>query len=124
MPDKTIIIPNGLAEPVGYNHAIAVKGGTTVYLAGQTATNAEGEYVARGDIVGQFERALGNLETAVLASGGAKPLPSKVGNTPPVSPSLLPEKSRPGFEDSPKSDPKAPAPDTGRDNLPPKVSRP
>lgn len=70
VPDKAIIIPNGLAKPVGFSHAIAVKGGTTVYLAGQTATNADGHYVARGDIVGQFERALGNLETAMQASGG------------------------------------------------------
>jgi enamine deaminase RidA (YjgF/YER057c/UK114 family) len=32
--------------------------------------DAEGDIVAPGDIVGQFERALGNLELAVRASGG------------------------------------------------------
>jgi enamine deaminase RidA (YjgF/YER057c/UK114 family) len=70
MVEKTIITPEGLAKPVGYNHAVAVSGGTTVYIAGQVAMDAEGDIVAPGDIVGQFERALGNLELAVQASGG------------------------------------------------------
>lgn len=70
MVDKTIITPEGLAKPVGYNHAVAASGGTTVYIAGQVALDAEGDIVAPGDIVGQFERALGNLELAVQASGG------------------------------------------------------
>jgi enamine deaminase RidA (YjgF/YER057c/UK114 family) len=70
MVDKKIITPEGLAKPVGYNHAVAVSGGTTVYIAGQVAMDAEGDIVAPGDIVGQFERALGNLELVVRASGG------------------------------------------------------
>ena len=28
MVDKTVITPEGLAKPVGYNHAVAVSGGT------------------------------------------------------------------------------------------------
>jgi enamine deaminase RidA (YjgF/YER057c/UK114 family) len=70
MVDKTIVIPDGLARSRGYSHALAVKGGTAVYLAGQMATDADGEIVAPGDIVRQFERALANLRIAVEASGG------------------------------------------------------
>ena len=66
---KTIIVPDGLAKPVGFNHAIAVEGGKAIYLAGQTATDATGDYVAQGDIVGQFGQALANLQKAVEAGG-------------------------------------------------------
>jgi enamine deaminase RidA (YjgF/YER057c/UK114 family) len=66
-----ILNPDGLAKPVGYSHAIAVTGGITVYLAGQTAMDADGKTVAPGDIVGQFEQAISNLEIAVKASGGS-----------------------------------------------------
>ena len=68
--EKKIIVPDGLSKPVGFNHAIAVSGGTIIYLAGQTATNASGDYVSQGDIVGQFKQALANLQIAVEASGG------------------------------------------------------
>lgn len=67
---KDIIEPYGLVKPAGYSHAIATQGGTTIYLAGQTATTTDGTYVNEGDIVGQFERVLGNLEIALQASGG------------------------------------------------------
>jgi enamine deaminase RidA (YjgF/YER057c/UK114 family) len=41
----------------------------TVHLAGQTAMDAEGRIVGR-TVVEQFERALGNLLTALRAAGG------------------------------------------------------
>ena len=62
------INPAGLAEPKGFSHAV-IGHGTTVFLAGQTALNAEGLIV--GDtIVEQFEQALSNVLTALREAGG------------------------------------------------------
>lgn len=64
--------PDGLAQPAGFSHAVRVTGGSTVYLAGQTALDDTGAVVGEG-IVGQFEQALRNLLTALDAAGGAPP---------------------------------------------------
>jgi enamine deaminase RidA (YjgF/YER057c/UK114 family) len=63
------INPPELAPPVGYSHA-AVASGRIIFLAGQTALSPAGELVP-GTVVEQFERALGNLLTALAAAGGA-----------------------------------------------------
>lgn len=64
------INPSELAEPSGFSHAVRVQGGTTVFLAGQTALDPSGRIV--GDsVTEQFEQALGNLLTALRAAGGA-----------------------------------------------------
>jgi enamine deaminase RidA (YjgF/YER057c/UK114 family) len=61
--------PPSLAAPSGFAHAVVATGGRMVFLAGQTALNAEGAIV--GDtIVEQFEQALANLLTALTAAGG------------------------------------------------------
>lgn len=60
--------PPELARPSGFAHAVTATG-RTVFLAGQTALDAEGRIVG-GDVVAQFERALGNLLTALRAAGG------------------------------------------------------
>jgi enamine deaminase RidA (YjgF/YER057c/UK114 family) len=67
---KTIINPPELAHPRGFSHGILVTGGRLLFLAGQTASNAEGQIVAAGDIVGQYEQVLRNLKTVVEAAGG------------------------------------------------------
>ena len=61
--------PRTLAAPAGFSHAVKVTGGTTVHLAGQTALDADGAIVG-GDVVEQFEQALGNLLTALASAGG------------------------------------------------------
>jgi enamine deaminase RidA (YjgF/YER057c/UK114 family) len=63
------IDPPELAKPSGFAHAVRSTGRTTVHLAGQTAMDASGRIVD-GDIVVQFEQALGNLLTALRAAGG------------------------------------------------------
>ncbi|MFD7836925.1 RidA family protein [Streptomyces sp. NPDC059761] len=64
------INPAELSPPTGFSHAVAASGSRLVFLAGQTALDAEGKVV--GDTLPeQFERALGNLLTALAASGGA-----------------------------------------------------
>jgi enamine deaminase RidA (YjgF/YER057c/UK114 family) len=60
--------PPALAAPVGFSHAV-VGEGRIVVLAGQTALDGEGRVVP-GDVVQQFEVALGNLLTALDAAGG------------------------------------------------------
>ena len=60
--------PPQLAAPVGFSHAV-VGEGRLVVLAGQTALDSAGR-VVRGDVVQQFEVALGNLLAALQAAGG------------------------------------------------------
>jgi len=40
--------PAELGKPSGFSHAVRVTGGTTVYLAGQTALDAEGAIIGAG----------------------------------------------------------------------------
>jgi enamine deaminase RidA (YjgF/YER057c/UK114 family) len=61
--------PPSLAAPSGFAHAAIATGGQLVFLAGQTALDADGLIV--GDtVVEQFGQALGNLLTALTAAGG------------------------------------------------------
>ncbi len=62
--------PPELAPPSGFSHAVTARGGTLVFLAGQTALDASGAVVGDG-IVEQFEQALANLLAALRAAGGA-----------------------------------------------------
>ncbi len=61
--------PPELGPPRGFSHAVVAPPGRIVFLAGQTALDAEGRVVGDG-VVEQFERALGNLLTALRAAGG------------------------------------------------------
>ncbi len=63
--------PPDLARPSGFSHAVVAQPGCRiVFLAGQTAMNSEGQIIGAGDVVAQFEQALGNLLTALRAAGG------------------------------------------------------
>jgi enamine deaminase RidA (YjgF/YER057c/UK114 family) len=68
--EKTIINPPILAHPTGFSHGILVRGGSLLFLAGQTGSNVHGQIVAPGDVVAQYEQALRNLQTVVEATGG------------------------------------------------------
>src|SRR5262245_14863902 len=61
--------PPELGRPSGFSHAVAVERGRIVFLAGQTALDAEGSIVGTG-VVEQFEQELSNLLTALRAAGG------------------------------------------------------
>lgn len=67
---RKIVNPAGLAEPRGFNHGILVEGGQLLFLAGQDASDATGDIVAEGDLVGQFDQVIHNLATVVEAAGG------------------------------------------------------
>jgi enamine deaminase RidA (YjgF/YER057c/UK114 family) len=61
--------PPELSPPTGFTHAVVAAGSRVVFLAGQTALDTDGKIV--GDTLPeQFERALGNLLTALRAAGG------------------------------------------------------
>jgi len=67
----TILQPPGWARPKGFSNGIAVKGGTTVYIAGQIGWTGEGAWEAK-DFGGQFRQTLKNT-LAVLAVAGGRP---------------------------------------------------
>ncbi len=67
---KTIINPASLGRPSGFSHGILTTGGRMLVLAGQTAFNADGQLVAPGDLVGQYEEVLRHLKVVVEAAGG------------------------------------------------------
>ena len=70
MPKK-IINPPTLPEPRGFNHGFLVSGGQLLFLAGQDASDAEGNIVAPGDIAAQFEQVVRNLKAVVEEAGGS-----------------------------------------------------
>ncbi|MER6490770.1 RidA family protein [Streptomyces griseorubiginosus] len=63
------INPPELSPPTGFSHAVVATGSRVVFLAGQTALNADGKVVGK-TLPEQFERALANLLTALRAAGG------------------------------------------------------
>ena len=67
---KILVNPPSLARPSGFNHGILVTGGDLLFLAGQTGSDAEGQIVAPGDLVAQYEQTLRNLQTVVEAASG------------------------------------------------------
>ena len=66
-----ILQPNGWARPRGYSNGIAVKGGKTVYIAGQVGWTGDGTF-AEKTFGGQFRQALANV-LAVLGEAGGRP---------------------------------------------------
>lgn len=66
---KIVVNPPGLARPSGFSHGIEAQG-RLLFLAGQTAQDAQGRILAPGDLVGQFRQALANVRTVVEARGG------------------------------------------------------
>jgi enamine deaminase RidA (YjgF/YER057c/UK114 family) len=59
--------PPDLAPASGFSHVTIA--GDTVWIGGQTGTDAAGNIVERGDVVAQFARAIRNLGTALRAAG-------------------------------------------------------
>ena len=65
-----IVTPAELVAPKGFSHGVVTSGGRLLFLAGQTALDAEGRIVAPGDLVAQYEQVLRNLQAVVMAAGG------------------------------------------------------
>ena len=60
--------PAALKKPSGYTHGFLVRGGRTLYVAGQTAASL-GE-IPSDDFVDQFDRALAAVLEVVKEAGG------------------------------------------------------
>ena len=66
---KQVIKPADVHIPQGYNHAW--KAGNTVFTAGQTALDKDGNLVGKGDFLAQAEQVFKNLKTVLSASGAS-----------------------------------------------------
>ena len=66
-----ILQPPSWARPRGYSNGIAVKGGKTVYIAGQVGTTGQGAWQEK-TFAGQFRQTLKNI-LEVLAEAGGRP---------------------------------------------------
>ena len=66
-----ILQPQGWMKPKGFSNGISVKGGTTVFVAGQVAFNSQGVFEEK-TFAGQFRQTLKNT-LAVLAEAGGRP---------------------------------------------------
>ncbi|MFI8895004.1 RidA family protein [Streptomyces paradoxus] len=61
--------PPELSPPAGFSHAVVAHGSRVVFLAGQTALDADGKVVG-STLPEQFGKALANLLAALAAAGG------------------------------------------------------
>ena len=64
---RKVFFPNPDNKPVGFSPVSRV--GNLVFVAGQVATNAEGEMVGVGDAKAQSEQCFKNIEAALNAAG-------------------------------------------------------
>ncbi len=69
--ERTIVETRGVARPLGaYNHAVSVRPGRLVFIAGQVAVSEDGDVVGKGDLAAQTRQVFHNLEQ-ILSSAGA-----------------------------------------------------
>jgi enamine deaminase RidA (YjgF/YER057c/UK114 family) len=64
---RETINPPTLPTPPGYSQVVRVSGGTTVYIAGQVAWDAENNLVGQNDLETQTRQVLTNLVAALAA---------------------------------------------------------
>lgn len=62
--------PPELGTPPGYSQIVDVSGGRLVFIAGQAASDRDGNVVGKNDFSLQAEQAFRNLATALAAAGG------------------------------------------------------
>lgn len=65
---KEYLRPLGVSPARGYSHAVTVTGGTTVYVAGQIALDANGKIVG-DDVATQARQVFQNIRAALTAAG-------------------------------------------------------
>jgi enamine deaminase RidA (YjgF/YER057c/UK114 family) len=57
--------------PLGYSHIVEVRGGRTLYIAGQLALDATGKLVGPGDFRAQVKQVFENLKARLAEAGAA-----------------------------------------------------
>jgi enamine deaminase RidA (YjgF/YER057c/UK114 family) len=55
--------------PLGYSHIVEVRGGRTLYIAGQIALDSDGNLVGRGDFRAQITQVFENLKARLQECG-------------------------------------------------------
>ena len=55
----------------GYSHLVEVRGGRTLYLAGQLALDVEGRLVGEGDFKAQIKQVFANLSARLQEAGAS-----------------------------------------------------
>ena len=68
-PQIKRINPAELGTPPGYSQIVDVSAGRLVFIAGQTATDRDGNVVGKNDFPMQAEQVFRNLATALTAAG-------------------------------------------------------
>jgi enamine deaminase RidA (YjgF/YER057c/UK114 family) len=63
------INPSERGVPGGYTHVVIAHGGRTIYVAGQVATDPQGQLVGEGDLARQAEQVFHNLNLCLAAAG-------------------------------------------------------
>ena len=61
--------PPTLTKPNGYAQVVVASGGRTIYLAGQTSVDKDGNIVGAGDFRAQAKQAFDNVKAALAAAG-------------------------------------------------------
>lgn len=69
--DIRFLNPDGLFKPATFSQIAITKGGTVVYISGQTARDPTAKIVAVGDVRKQTEKVFENLRTAIESVGGS-----------------------------------------------------
>ncbi|GAB3464948.1 RidA family protein [Streptomonospora sediminis] len=64
-----LLTPEGMMQPVPYQHVSIATGTRHVHVVGQIARNAEANPVAPGDLAGQLEQALRNTARGLAGAG-------------------------------------------------------
>jgi len=62
--------PDGVATPNGYTQVVEASGQRLIFVAGQTAVNAQGEVVGN-DLASQAEQVFANLKTCLESQGAS-----------------------------------------------------
>lgn len=69
---RTVYQPPDVFVPTGrtYSHGVIAETGRTLYVAGQTARDAQGNIVCKGDAAGQTRQVLENMRRVIEGAGG------------------------------------------------------
>ena len=63
--------PPTLNKPNGYTHVVIATGSRTIFIAGQTATDKNGNVIGKGDFRAQATQVFENLKSALAAAGAS-----------------------------------------------------
>ena len=69
---RTVVQPKTLNDPrPRYCQGIITEGGKMLFIAGQTASDAQGNVVGKGDIKAQTRQVFDNIKAVLEAAGGS-----------------------------------------------------